>query len=229
MLSFDLQQNPPTAEEIAADRQEIERRFAVFKRKAWIGSIALILAVAAVLVAYWPLGDDFVVAITLACVVPGVVFGACAGIVAVAVAVIIASASAGAGARASAGVGVVVGVGVVASLGGNASFGVGVVLGASTVAAVRAFGSRFDGYKEKLSSLDDIDPSACERFLADCLADPLCEDYRRKVAAQDRKLVVAEAKMIRKWAAGADSREQERRAGIACALVASREPLPERY
>lgn len=135
MLKFDLTQNPPTVEEITVERQEIERRFAGLKWKAWVGLIVITIAVAAVLVAYWPLGDDFVVAITLAGVVPGVVFGACAGIVVFAFAINIASV----GARASAGVGVVVGVGVVASfgdgasLGVDASFGVGVFLGASIV------------------------------------------------------------------------------------------------
>jgi hypothetical protein len=164
MLNFDLNQNPPTAEEIAAERQEIERRLAAFKRKAGSISIFLIVAVAAALVAFWPLGDDFVVAITLAGVVFGVVFGAC-------------------------------------------------VCGC-------------DEYGGRLSSLGDISPSDCDQLIADCLANSLCEAYRQKVAALGRKPVEAEVMMIRGWVAGADAREQERREGIACAMIASKEPLP---
>jgi hypothetical protein len=74
--------------------------------------------------------------------------------------------------------------------------------------------------------LDDIGPSDCEQFVSDCLADPLCEQYRQKVAALGRKPVEAEVMMIREWVAGATAREQERREGIACAMVASKEPLP---
>ena len=71
--------------------------------------------------------------------------------------------------------------------------------------------------------LDDIGPSDCDRLIAD----PLCESYRQKVAALGRKPVAAEVMMIREWVAGADAREKERREGIACALVASKEPLPD--
>jgi hypothetical protein len=74
--------------------------------------------------------------------------------------------------------------------------------------------------------LDNIAPSNCGKFVADCLADPLCEHYRQKVAALGRSPIEAEAKMIRLWVAGADAREKERLEGIACAMVASKEPLP---
>ena len=79
---------------------------------------------------------------------------------------------------------------------------------------------------ERNDQLDDIDPADCDQLIADCLADPLCEAYRQKVAALGRKLVEAEVMMIREWVAGADAREKERREGIACALVSSKEPLP---
>ena len=79
---------------------------------------------------------------------------------------------------------------------------------------------------ERLNRLDDITPSDCDQIIADCLADPLCEAYRQKVAALGRKPVKAEVMMIRVWVAGADAREKERREGIACALVTSKEPLP---
>ena len=74
--------------------------------------------------------------------------------------------------------------------------------------------------------LDDIDPSDCEPFVSCCLADPLCEAYRQKVAALGRKPVKAETQMIREWGAEAAACEKQRREGIACALVASKEPLP---
>ena len=105
----------------------------------------------------------------------------------------------------------------------------GVVAGAVAVIVDRAATSakaRIDRVGESLSILADISPTACEQLIADCLADPDCEQYRQKVAAMGRKPVVAEAEMIREWVANADAREKARREGIACALVASREPLP---
>ena len=167
MLKFDLNQNPPTAEEIAAERQEIERRLAAQKRKTWaglivmvIGLIVMFIAVASVLVAGY--AATFAAAVVV--VVAGVFSCAC-------------------------------------------------VCGC-------------DGYRWRLSSLDAIPPSGCDQLITDCLTDPLCEAYRQKVAALGRKPVKAETKLIREWVAGADAREQERREGIACALVASKEPLP---
>jgi len=165
MLNFDLNQTPPTVEEIAAERQEIERRLAALRRRVWIGSIVV-----------------------------GV----------------------------GAGLGLVVG----ASVGAISIAGAGAVLCVSIVAGVVVFCSRCDGDWGRQSSLDAIDPSDCDRLIADCLADPLCEAYRQKVAALGRKPVKAETKLIREWVAGADAREKERREGIACALVASKEPLP---
>ena len=210
MLKFDLNQNPPTAEEIAAERQEIDRRISVFKRKAWGISIALIVAVAAALVACWLLGKEFASAGAVA----GIVVGATAidkrrdgyffGVVAVLVAWIAASIAAGSAAALVSGAFTFFVVGVAAS----------------------AIKDRYNGYESRLSSLAAIDPSDCDRLIADCLADPLCEAYRQEVAALGRKPVVAEVKMIRGWVAGADAREKERLEGIACALVSSREPLP---
>ena len=158
MLNFDLHQNPPTAEEIAAERQEIERRLAARKRKTWAGFIVMGIAVASVLVVGY--------AATFASVV--------------------------------------------------------VVAGVFSCACVCGC----DGYRWRLSSLDAIPPSGCDQLIANCLADPLCEAYRQKVAALGRKPVKAETKLFRDWVAGADAREKERREGIACALVASKEPLP---
>ena len=180
MLNFDLNQNPPTAEEIAAERQEIDRRISVFKRKAWVISVALIVAVASFFVACWSSGNELA--------------GADAG----------------------------------AAVGAFTFFVVGV--------AASAIKDRCNGYKSRLSSLDDIDPSDCDRLIKDCLAAPECEAYRQKVAALGRKLVKAETKMIREavvreWALAAGrekerlAAEKERREGIACALVSSKEPL----
>lgn len=160
MLNFDLNQNPPTVEEIAAERQEIERRLSARKRKTWASLIVMVIAVASVLVA----GDVATFAAAVVVVVAGVFSCAC-------------------------------------------------VCGC-------------DGYRWRLSSLDAIPPSGCDQLIAYCLADPLCETYRQRVAALGRKPVKAETKLIRDWVAGADAREKERREGIACALVASKEPLP---
>lgn len=74
-------------------------------------------------------------------------------------------------------------------------------------------------YSSQVGTLGDISPDDCVQFIADCLADPLCEQYRQKVAAIGRKPVAAEVMMIREWVA-------DRRKGAACALVASKEPLP---
>lgn len=109
------------------------------------------------------------------------------------------------------------------------SFVLGIVVIASVLMAGGPFG--------KTRGLADINPSACVQFLENCLADPLCEAYRQKVAGLGRKPVVAEAEMIRRrvaldWALAAGrekehlAAEKERREGIACALVASKEPLP---
>jgi len=219
MLKYDLTQNPPTVEEITVERQEIDRRLAVFKRKAWIGSIALILAVAAVLVAYWPSGDDFAIAGAISGFFAGVFAGIVAGIVVVVVVVVVVGVSVVAFAGAS-----IVTTAIAGAFLG-AFFGAGVVVGVSVVAAVFVIGDRCDGYKEKRSSLDDIAPSDCGQLVADCLATPVCEDYRRKVAALGRKPVVAEAKMIREWVAEADGREKERCDDIAWGLVSSMESL----
>ena len=56
MLNFDLNQNPPTAEEIAAERKDVERKIANFKRKAWISSIVVVIAVVSILIMIWQLG-----------------------------------------------------------------------------------------------------------------------------------------------------------------------------
>ena len=64
---------------------------------------------------------------------------------------------------------------------------------------------------EKNTRLDNIHPSACDQLIADCLADPLCEQYRQKIAALGRKPVFAEAKMVRKRVAAAEAREKRRR------------------
>jgi hypothetical protein len=166
MLTFDLNQPPPTAEEITEAQQEIERRLAAQKRKTWaglivvvIGLIGMFIAVASVLVA----GHVPIFAAAVVVVVAGVFSCAC-------------------------------------------------ICGC-------------DGYRWRLSSLDAIPPSGCDQLIADCLADPLCEAYRQKVAALGRKPVKAETKVIREWVAGADAREKERREGIACAMIASKEPL----
>ena len=141
MLKFHLNRNPPTAEEIEAERHENGRQLAVFKRKAKIGSLCAGLIV---VLLSWPLGS-----------------------VAFAVA--------------------------------------GIIAGVSVIPAIE---TRLGNYRARFSRLNDVVlPSQCEQFLEDCLADPLCEDYRQKLGALGRKPVEAEAEMIREW-------------------VSSKEPLP---
>jgi hypothetical protein len=74
-------------------------------------------------------------------------------------------------------------------------------------------------------ALADIALSDCQQFLTDCLADPLCEEYRRKVAALGRKPVAAEVEMIRGRVANVVEQKKMFRAEIACSLVVSQEPL----
>lgn len=169
MLNFDLNQDPPTAEEIADERLSTERRIVVRKRYLWIGSIAAFISVVSFLVKFSVhLNSERIV--------------------------------------------VFIAAGVVAAI------TAGIFLDAFLDAL-------FGNIENRLFELDDIAPSDSGQLVAHCLATPVCEDYRRKVAALGRKPVKAEAKMIREWVAEADGREKERCDDIAWGLVSSMESL----
>lgn len=100
----------------------------------------------------------------------------------------------------------------------------------TTLAFAGVFALVTDGGNPKHHSshwgaLADIALSDCQQFLTDCLADPLCEEYRRKVAALGRKPVAAEVEMIRGRVANVVEQKKMLRAEIACSLVVSQEPL----
>lgn len=207
MLNFDLTQNPPTVEEIAAERKAVERKIATSKRKVWIASLATFVVAGLTFLTAW-LSGSFTgeQAITVFAAFVGVIAGAIAS----------ASVCAGAAAGAPASVGVFAGVVAVASASvgafaiagviASASVCAGAVAGASASVCVFA-GVRIGRLGESLSVLADIAPADCEQLIAGCLADPDCEAYQQKLSALGRKPVKAEAEMIREW-------------------VASKEPLP---
>lgn len=223
MLKFDLNQNPPTAEEIAAERQNIEHQRTVFKRKAWMPSIIAVAIFAAAWMSGWLTGKElFVVVAAVVAGVSAVAGGVAAGITGV----VVVGFTVG-----------IVGFGVVGFAVFGVFAGVCAVVGVFAVVGVVAvlFIDDLLGNSE-LSSLDVMAPIRCEQLLADCLADPLCEAYRQKVAALGRKPVEVEAEMIharvvQERALAADrekdrlAAEKDRREGIACALVSSKEPL----
>ena len=204
MLNFDLNQNPPTAEEIAAERQDVERKITRLKRRVWLGSVVtLMVAIPAMLAAWhfgWIDGEQ---------AIGGTLVGTLVGTILV-------------GTFAVVGVGALVGAVAVAFVVG----GVFAVVGVFTVVGVFAVKNRIEGYIGQLSKLDNMLPDQCEQYVKDCISDPACENYRQKVANLSRKPVAAEVQMIRDWVESASTRESARLEEIACALVASREPLP---
>ena len=203
MLNFHLNQDPPTAEEIVEEKNAAALALRRLTKRGWASIVSLVAIV--ILLAWLSPGDA-----------GGVIIGllACGGVFAHSLKYSVSAANpllAGSIAGFFAYVYVDLGAAIFS----------GIVSTAGTWVIVDRL--KLSSY---LASLNDIAPSDCEKFVADCLADPLCEQYRQKVAALGRKPVVAEVKMIGLWVTGADAREKERREGIACALVASKEPLP---
>lgn len=225
MLTFDIHQTPPTAEQIDQERDRVQGTLRGFKILAGGLFLTLLVVTAGLQLFLYlqgamsgskivGLAGFVVVAFVGSVVVGGFVGGdfkmACAGgigFIAVAVAYIFSGA---------------VVYGAVGLSGFPADAIPIIALVIACILVLRGLW-KLDEYKKHLTlliPLPEANEARCPEIL-DLCRDKACEAYRLAAAIMDRPLVVAEANMMEAWVKDADNR----RVKDACRLLQSKEPL----
>lgn len=226
MLTFDINQSPPTVQQI---EQEKARLQTVLKnRRFWALMIALasIVILMGMQIFLWKNGI-VTGEIAVAAALTGV------GFIMTTFYVVFNGESSVVIGSAGAFVGILGGMYVVFLTNTNGPYGVGAGCGAIAGLVIgifvgEVFGARIMIWRQQITSLvslPEADKDRCPNILALCRQDEKCEGYRLTVAQMDRSLVATEADMIEKWVANIPIAKEHQSIKEACLLLQSKNTI----